>query len=227
MHILTGVSRKQFEEPVSYQQGPKNLPVYRRVTVTTATTTASVQASQQQAKSTATVQPQVVPHPIPLPYNPIYQPNMAVTTPDPKFVKFNGEGKLKMTAALKRRLGKGELIKDYYDEKAKLLRQASIPENQIANVLIEGLPDVYKPHFYGKRFQSTSEFLQLVLDIEADIKASSSHGQSKPKHDKSSHCVANIEHCHRSSAKPEQAKPKWPCKYCKQKSGAENFHLHS
>ena len=77
-----------------------------------------------------------------------------------------------MTAALKRRLERNEGIKDYYDDKANLLRQAHIHEDQISSILTEGLPHAYKPHFFGKRFRSPAEWLQLALDIEVDMKAS-------------------------------------------------------
>ena len=129
-----------------------------------------------------------------------------------------------MTAALKRRLTRSETVKDYYDEKIALLRQAAIPDDQIPSILLEGLPDSFRPYFYGRRFNTPSDWLQLALDIEVDMKTS--HSQSKHNPNKSAHCTAKIEHCDQNKPKFNK-KPRWPCKHCKAKSGSDVYHWHS
>ena len=137
-----------------------------------------------------------------------------------------------MRAAINRRLIRSETIKDYYDDKCQHLRRAHMPEDQISDVLTEGLPDAYRPHFYGKRFQTPGEWLRLALDIEADVSAKS---QSQ-KHRPSTHCQATIKHCDEvSGSKPQQSskqnrfqskkKPPTPCKFCTD-LGQTNYHWH-
>ena len=137
-----------------------------------------------------------------------------------------------MRAAINRRLIRSETIKDYYDDKCHHLRRAHMPEDQISDVLTEELPDAYRPHFYGKRFQTPGEWLRLALDIEADVSAKS---QSQ-KHRPSTHCQATIKHCDEVSGhKPQQnskqnrfqskKKPPTPCKFCTE-LGQTNYHWH-
>ena len=74
-----------------------------------------------------------------------------------------------MIAASRRRLIRTDTIKTYFDEKSKLLRRTALTEPDIADMLTEGLPDTYRSHFYGRRFQSTTDWLQTAQDIEADL----------------------------------------------------------
>ena len=74
-----------------------------------------------------------------------------------------------MTAAIKRRLRRDETITQYYDDKMKDLRHAQLPERQMVDVFTEGLSEAYCPYFYGRRFQTPSQWLGMALDIENDL----------------------------------------------------------
>ena len=95
-----------------------------------------------------------------------------------------------ITAAARRRLQRSETVKQYYDDKYKILRRTNLTENHMADLLTEGLPNFYRQHFYGKRFTSTSEWLLTAQDIEADVSRRSTapnrpaahYVDSKPNH---------------------------------------------
>ena len=129
-----------------------------------------------------------------------------------------------MTAAIRRHLKRSETINEYFDEKSQYLRRAQIPENQMSDVLTEGLPEVYRSHFYGKRFQTIAEWLALALDIEADI----SHRGYKQQHKgiPSAHCQATIRHCDQTNTGANKKKPCTPCQICLKNVGQTNYHWH-
>ena len=88
-----------------------------------------------------------------------------------------------VTAAIRRRLTRSDTIRQYYDDKMKLLRRSSVPESEMSSILTVGLPDSYKSHFYGKRFKTVGEWLQLAQDIEADMNTkTSSHRTAGSSH---------------------------------------------
>ncbi len=141
-----------------------------------------------------------------------------------------------MVAAIRRRLRRSETIKEYFDDKCRDLRRGHIPEAQISDVLTEGLPDAYRSHFYGKRFNNPSEWLRLALDIEADVNLRTPW-KSSPTPSKS-HC--SITHCDEPSVKSNnkvhfpnafskkahrKSKPPFPCKYCR-RAGSIEYHWH-
>ena len=102
-----------------------------------------------------------------------------------------------MTAAIRRRLRKDKTIRQFYDDKIKDLRRAQLPATQMADVQTEGLPEAYRPYFYGRRFQAPSQWLEMALDIENDM--GKHRGQtSKPK-PSTSHCQADIRHYDRKT----------------------------
>src|SRR5260370_1210640 len=102
----------------------------------------------------------------------------------------------------------------------------------MADILTEGLPDSYRPYFYGRRFLTPGEWLRLALDIEADMTAKSYTRKPNP----SNHCQATIKHCDQiSGSKPnyknynkdqsKQSKPYAACRFCQQ-IGLTEFHWH-
>ena len=137
-----------------------------------------------------------------------------------------------MLAAVRRRLQKNETIKQYFDEKCRHLRQEKgLSESAQTQLLTEGLPDVYRQHFYGKRFTSTTEWLQTAQDIEADLNRHNRY----PIH---VHSSAHVNRSDPSLNKPmnksnfrpksnqKESRPPYPCRHCRNK-GITAHHWHN
>ena len=73
-----------------------------------------------------------------------------------------------LTAAMHRRLNFKETVKEYFDDKYKLLRKTTLTEAEMTAMLTEGLPEQYRNIFLGKRFTEVSDWLVLAQDIEAE-----------------------------------------------------------
>ena len=126
-------------------------------------------------------------------------------------------------AAYQRTLRSNESIRQYYDDKTRILRRmAGLTEAERSDHLTHGLPDAYRSHFYGKRFLTTLEWLVCAQDIEADL-----NRQSHRRH-QSTHFTDSKS----TQSKPFQKKPRvkigegkcpWPCKFCKE-LGLLEFH---
>ena len=126
-------------------------------------------------------------------------------------------------AAIQRTLRSSETIRQYYDDKTRILRRmAGLTEAERSDHLTHGLPDAYRSHFYGRRFTTTTDWLSCAQDIEADL-----NRQSNRRH-QSTHFTDSKS----TQAKPFQKKPRvkigegkclWPCKFCKE-LGLLEFH---
>ena len=125
-------------------------------------------------------------------------------------------------AAYQRTLRSNESIRQYYDEKTRILRRmAGLTEAERSDHLTHGLPDAYRSHFYGKRFNTTLDWLVCAQDIEADLN----------RHHRRVHST-HFTDSKSTQAKPFQNKPRvkigegkcpWPCKFCKE-LGLLEFH---
>ena len=135
-----------------------------------------------------------------------------------------------MVAAIRRRLVKHESIKQYFDDKCRYLRQErGLSEAAQTQLLTEGLPDVYRHHFYGRRFNSTSEWLQTAQDIEADLNRQNryfTHNQSSAHINRTDQHIAPKKPFVRTEFKPKDKRPPYPCKFCREQ-GITAFHWHS
>ena len=101
-------------------------------------------------------------------------------------------------AAYQRTLRSNESIRQYYDEKTRILRRmAGLTEAERSDHLTHGLPDAYRSHFYGKRFTTTLDWLVCAQDIEADLNRHHRRVQSTHFTDSKS-----------TQAKPFQKKPR-------------------
>ena len=130
-------------------------------------------------------------------------------------------------AAMRRKLQRNELIKDYFDDKCRYLRlERGLSEEARTHILTEGLPDAYRQHFYGRRFASTTEWLKTAQDIEADRLRSTQ--SSRPQ---------TSSHFTRTDAKPrpqssnisskrDKSKPPYACKICRDR-GETAYHWHN
>ena len=133
-----------------------------------------------------------------------------------------------MLAAVRRPLQKHETIKQYFDEKCSHLRQEKgLSESARTQLLTEGLPDVYRQHFYGKRFTSTTEWLQTAQDIEADLNRHNRY----PTHTNSSAHVNRTDslpnkHHFKSKSNHKESRPPYPCRHCRDK-GITAHHWHN
>ena len=73
-------------------------------------------------------------------------------------------------AAIQRTLRSTETIRQYFDDKMRILRRINgLTEEERSDHLTHGLPDAYRTHFYGRRFGTTTDWLRCAQDIEADI----------------------------------------------------------
>ena len=95
----------------------------------------------------------------------------------------------------------------------------------MADVLTEGLPEPFRPFFYGRRLLTPSQWLDMALNIDNDM--GKHRGQaSKPKQS-SSHCQAYIRHCNSITQNSSQKKPPNPCQICLKLKGTQDMHWHS
>ncbi len=146
-----------------------------------------------------------------------------------------------IVAAIRHRLLKSETVKSYFDDKMTFLEKTGLSEEYMADQLTEGLPDIYKQHFYAARVKDTLEWLTIATKIEAEIHPKAISRQSKTSH--SNYCI--ISHCSESSAAVEekptkfnqsrpsykgkvfkkQDQPRNPCQFCKKLSNTK-WHWH-
>ena len=123
-------------------------------------------------------------------------------------------------AAIQRTLRSNETIRQYYDDKTRILRRmAGLTEAERSDHLTHGLPDAYRSHFYGRRFTTTTDWLSCAQDIEADL-------------NRQPHRRPHSTHFTESKSTQSKKKPwvkigegecPWPCKYCKE-LGLHEFH---
>ena len=119
-----------------------------------------------------------------------------------KFESRFGSGETEpVTTAIRRRLKREESVKQYYDSKLPLLRRTGMTINGMCAILTEGLPQSFRPHFYGRRFEDTLEWLRLASDIEADVNSNTFRPQ------------------HQTHSSPQ-------CKYCRD-LGLTEYHWHN
>ena len=135
-----------------------------------------------------------------------------------------------MLSAIRRKLQRHENVKQYFDDKCRFLRQEKgLTEATQTQLLTDGLPDIYRHHFYGKRFATTTEWLQTAQDIEADLNrqkpmsqnSSSAHfSRSDPSSNRPNKLFS------KTNNKPKDKKPPYPCRICRDQ-GITSFHWHS
>ena len=119
-----------------------------------------------------------------------------------KFESRFGSGEMEpVTTAIRRRLKREETVKQYYDSKLPLLRRTGMTINGMCAILTEGLPQHYKPHFYGRQFDQTLDWLRLASDIEVDVNTNPFRPQ------------------HQTYSSPQ-------CKYCRN-LGLTVYHWHN
>ena len=112
-----------------------------------------------------------------------------------------------MIAASRRYLQRNESVKEYYDDKCKILRRAYLTEPHMADMLTNGLPPIWRSLFYGKRFTSLADWLQMVQNIEADQKHDNRNKQ------RLSHVMTTETKTDTSSR--NSGRPVPPCQICK------------
>ena len=145
----------------------------------------------------------------------ITDPSATWATAKEKLLKCYGHSKLPpMIAAAQRYLQSNETVKEYYDDKCKILRNANIAETHTADLLTNGLPDSWRELLYGKRFSSLADWLMTIQDIEAD--------QRKDKRNKPRIHFMDSNSRHKGNG-PQQSLP--ICQICKRnKIKAHHWH---
>ena len=134
-----------------------------------------------------------------------------------------------MLSAIRRPFQKNESIKSYFDDKCRYLRQEKgLLEATQTQLLTDGLPDTYRQYFYGKRFESTTEWLQTAQDIEADLSRAKHfyHSQSTAHFNRSDQLTKTQKPFVKNNGKAKDKKPPYPCKICREQ-GITSFHWHS
>ena len=133
-----------------------------------------------------------------------------------------------IVASSHRRLRKTESVKEYFDEKMKLLDKTSLTEPEKCDVLTDGVYDEFKKLLITAIITSTEDWLQRALRVEMSLnrKSFSSDSQFKP------HFNANPNHKSFQlntntgrNTRTNQLAP-YPCRYC-QDHGKEEYHWHS
>ena len=154
-----------------------------------------------------------------------------------KFESRFGSGETEpVTTAIRRRLKREETVKQYYDSKLPLLRRTGMTINGMCAILTEGLPQHYKSHFYGRRFDQTLEWLRLASDIEVDVNNSNTFRPQNRKPNTgrtltASKAETGTNYGHNQSRKPNRSqqqtrKPPYPCRFC-QELGRTEIHWHN
>ncbi|XP_054156254.1 uncharacterized protein K02A2.6-like [Oppia nitens] len=132
-----------------------------------------------------------------------------------------------VVAANRRRQQKAESIKQYYDEKLKLLRRVkNYTDNDKANLLTDGLIPDYREYFYGRRFKSTTEWLEMAQDIEADKSRNRHYRQPGSSHfttDKNNDRFSKRFPNKRDSK--DKSRPPYSCRICRDR-GLTSWHYH-
>lgn len=139
-------------------------------------------------------------------------------------------------AAQSRYLQRTETIKQYYDEKMRLLRQTGLEEIDMAAMLTSGMPGFFKSSLVSAQIRAPQQWLAVALELESAFKVrkpmttgfgarpegpypgSQTQGQRPP-----------MQATYLSSAEQkskEKKKPTKPCKYCKN-LGKTLFHWHA
>jgi hypothetical protein len=72
-------------------------------------------------------------------------------------------------SAQNRRLLRTENVKKYYDDKMALLRQTGMNEKFMAAELTNGMPHHYKTTLFASQVKTTTEWLSIASQIEADF----------------------------------------------------------
>jgi transposase InsO family protein len=165
--------------------------------------------------------------------------NTSITWDDAKTKLTERFGHSELTpiaAASRRRLIKSETIRDYYDEKTRILRRIKgLTEQDMSDFLTEGLPDCYRPHFYGRRFTTTSEWLRTAQDIEADLnrrphqhstKSQGSNHFSRTVKQSTNQNNQNRNNRNNQTSGRSNRQPPYACKICRDK-GLTEYHWHS
>ena len=124
-------------------------------------------------------------------------------------------------AAYQRTLRSTESIRQYYDDKTRILRRmAGLTEAERSDHLTHGLPDAYRSHFYGKRFSTTLDWLSCAQDIEADI-----NRQSR-RRNHSTHLTDSKPFPHKKPLfRKGEGVCTLPCKFCRD-IGLHEIHWH-
>ena len=139
-----------------------------------------------------------------------------------------------ITAATRRRLLRNEDIRRYFDDKVKLLRKTALKESEMAELLTEGLPDAYRPFFYGKRFPNVSEWLKTAQDIEADRNRQNVIESRKPeqlsyasivKGDRQTYANATRNSNRRPTSRND-APPPYACRHCRRNGVTGEAAMH-
>ena len=153
-----------------------------------------------------------------------------------KLEKRFGSGETEpLTTAIHRRLKREESIKQYYDSKLPLLHKTGMTVNAMCAALTEGLPQHYKSHFYGRRFEETLEWLRLASDIEADVNTNTFRPQNRKPNTGRTLSATKAEtgtnYGRNQSRQPNRSqqqtrKPPYPCRFC-QELGRTEIHWHN
>ena len=127
-------------------------------------------------------------------------------------------------AAIQRTLRSNETIRQYYDDKTRILRRMTgLTEAERSDHLTHGLPDAYRSHFYGRRFTTTTDWLGCAQDIEADLVRHHRRHQSTHFTDSKPNQAKKPFQKKKPWVKVGEGKCPWPCKYCKE-IGLTEFH---
>ncbi|XP_054156404.1 uncharacterized protein LOC128962999 [Oppia nitens] len=128
-------------------------------------------------------------------------------------------------AANRRRQQRSESIRAYFDDKMEILRRLqNYTDNQRANLLTEGLLPEYREYFYGRRFKTPSQWLEMAQDIETDKQRTGNrinrpHGSSHYTDDK-----RNDNRLPKRDNK-DKLRPPYSCRICRD-LGITSWHYH-
>jgi hypothetical protein len=121
--------------------------------------------------------------------------------------------------AQKRYLKREENVKTYFDDKTRLMRQASLDDPAMTAMLTDGMPMAYRTGLISSQPKSPVNWLNIALQLE-----NSYTRQQVPKKPVMVNSVQDGRKFGAQHAKNKQ--PSTPCRYCLEK-GKNELHWHS
>ena len=126
-----------------------------------------------------------------------------------------------MVTVHSRRLQSTEKVKDYYDAMVTLLRHTHMDLDAICATLTIGLPERYHLYFFGRKFESTHQWLRLAQEVEASF---ATQDNRRPKTNTAQADTRAQNAAQPSSkARDRSPPPTTPCRICKQR-GIDAYH---
>lgn len=112
----------------------------------------------------------------------------------------------------------GENVETYFNKKTKLLKQTTLSDPEICDLLTEGLPEHWRNRLFGIEIRSLNQWINLASELELMM------NRQKPTH-KQHKTFYTEQSTSKHSTSDGNKRPNTPCRYCKDK-GQTIYHWH-